>query len=258
MKTIDFNSDVGESFGIYQLGQDAQILPQVSSANIACGFHSGDPATMRKTVALAKQHGIAVGAHPGLPDLQGFGRRNMAVTPAEAYDMVVYQVGALMGVALSQGLQLAHVKAHGALYNMAAKSAELSMAICQAVLDINPSLMLFGLANSELTRAAERLELPVAHEVFADRSYQDDGSLTPRGKEGAMITDVHQSIEQVLGMVLDGRVKSQQGNWVPVKADTLCIHGDQPGAAQFALQIRTALEKEGIVIQPCSGTTLRS
>ncbi|MFP8965072.1 LamB/YcsF family protein [Pokkaliibacter sp. CJK22405] len=252
MKTIDFNSDVGESFGVYQGGQDAQIMPHISSANIACGFHSGDPATLRKTVALAKSHGVALGAHPGLPDLQGFGRRTMAITPQEAYDMVVYQVGAMLGVALSQGMTLAHVKAHGALYNMAAKSRELSLAISQAVKDINPNLVLFGLASSELTRACEEIGLPVAHEVFADRSYQADGTLTPRGKEGAMITDVNQSIEQVMSMVCDGRVKSRQGDWVSVQADTLCIHGDQPGAAAFAQQIRAALEQEGVVIRACT------
>ncbi len=248
MKTIDFNSDLGESFGIFNMGQDERVLEQISSANVACGFHSGDASVMRKTVASAKAHKVAVGAHPGLPDLQGFGRRIMHTTPDEVYEWVLYQVGALSAFTRAEKTPLRHVKAHGALYNMAAKDAELSRAICQAVKEVDDSLVLFGLANSELTRAGEALGLRVAHEVFGDRSYQPDGTLTRRGTPGAMITDVNQSIEQVLSMVVDGRVKALDGSWVEVQADTLCLHGDQPGAVEFARAIRQALEQEGIRI----------
>src|SRR5690606_3043926 len=203
---IDLNCDMGESFGAWQMGQDEAILPFVSSANIACGYHAGDPATMRKTVAAALKHKVALGAHPGLPDLEGFGRRNMDISPESAYDMVVVQVGALAGVAASQGGRLHHVKAHGALYNMAAKNAKLAKAIAQAVRDVDASLILYGLAGSELVRAGNEAGLTVAQEVFADRSYQADGSLTPRSQPGAMIEDPAASIRQVLRMVTEGKV----------------------------------------------------
>lgn len=246
---IDLNCDMGESYGAWTMGRDNDVLPFVSSANIACGFHGGDPSTMRKTVAAAIKHGVAIGAHPGLPDLAGFGRRVMQITPDEAYDSVVYQIGALAGVAASQGARLHHVKAHGALYNMAAKDAVLARAICEAVRDIDPSLVLYGLAGSKLIEAAQAAGLKAASEVFADRSYQDDGSLTPRSHAGAMIEDVDQAVAQVVRMVKEGVVRSQSGKDVPVQADTLCIHGDQPNALVFASGIRRALEAAGIRIQ---------
>src|SRR5690606_28405726 len=194
---IDLNCDMGESFGAWTMGQDEAILPFVSSANIACGFHAGDPATMRKTVAAAIRHGVALGAHPGLPDLQGFGRRSMDITPESAYDMVVVQVGALAGVAASQRARLHHVKAHGALYNMASANRELADAIARAVYDVDKSLVFYALASSVQAEVAQQLGLTVAHEVFADRSYQADGSLTPRKLPNAMIVDPEASIRQV-------------------------------------------------------------
>lgn len=249
MMQIDFNSDLGESFGLYSVGTDTEVLPYITSANIACGFHAGDAATMRKTVARANALGVAVGAHPGLPDLQGFGRREMKVSADEAYEFVVYQIGALQGFTQAAGIALSHVKPHGALYNMAAVDDALATAICQAVRDVDASLMLFGLAGSALTRAGESLGLRVAHEVFADRSYQADGTLTRRGDPGAMIDDPAIATRQILTMLQEGRVRSQQGTWVPVCADTVCIHGDQPGAPQFARAIHQALMEEGVLLK---------
>ncbi|HUG58224.1 MAG TPA: 5-oxoprolinase subunit PxpA [Candidimonas sp.] len=247
--SIDLNCDMGESFGAWKMGQDEDILPYVTSANIACGFHAGDPGVMRKTVAAAILHGVALGAHPGLPDLVGFGRRNMDISPDNAYDMVVVQVGALAGVAASQGGRLHHVKAHGALYNMAAKKPELARAIAQAVYDVDRSLIFYALASSVQADVARQIGLNVAEEVFADRSYQSDGSLTPRNQANAMIVDPHQSIQQVLRMIIDGKVATVQGEDVAVKADTLCIHGDQPGAVMFAQSIRQALQEKGIAVR---------
>jgi len=247
--TIDLNCDMGESYGAWHMGNDEAVLKHVSSANIACGFHGGDPATMRKTVAAALAHGVALGAHPGFQDLPGFGRRNIQITPQEAYDTMVYQLGALAGVAASQGARLHHVKTHGALYNMAAKDLELARALCQAVWDVDSDLVLYGLAGSRWIEAAESVGLRTAQEVFADRTYQADGSLTPRTRPDAMITDLQASVAQVLGMVRDGIVKATDGTTVPLKADTLCIHGDQPGAEAFAGGIRKALEAAGVVVR---------
>ena len=248
MNKLDLNCDMGESYGAWKMGDDLAVLPFVSSANIACGFHGGDPATMRKTVAAAIEHGVAVGAHPSLPDLLGFGRREIRLSPQEAYDCVVVQIGALAAVAASQGGTLHHVKAHGALYNMAARDAALADAICRAMRDVNPELIVYGLAGSELIRAGQALGLRVAQEVFGDRSYESDGSLTPRSLPGAMIEDADASLRQVLSMVQRGRVATRQGTEVEVRADTLCLHGDQPGAAQFAKKIRADLEAKGVAI----------
>ena len=249
MVRIDLNCDMGESFGAYTMGNDIEILDYVSSANIACGFHAGDPSTMRTTVREALARGVAVGAHPGLPDLEGFGRRNMAVSQTEAYDMVLYQVGALAGYAQAMGARLSHVKAHGALYNMAAKDYALAEAIAQAVHDFDRKLVLFGLAGSEMLRAAEKLGLRAAGEVFADRSYQDDGSLTPRTQAGAMIVDEEAAVLQVRRMVTQGLVRSVRGNDVPVRAETVCIHGDQPGALAFVKRLRAELERAGVQVE---------
>lgn len=250
---IDLNCDMGESYGAWSMGHDAEILPLVSSANIACGFHAGDPATMRKTVAGALGNGVAIGAHPGLPDLVGFGRRNMDITPQQAYDMVVVQVGALAATAASQGGRLHHVKAHGALYNMAVRDASLARALAQAVRDVDSSLVFYALASSDMARIASEVGLRVAHEVFADRTYQPDGSLTPRSRPDAMIEDPQVSIRQVLRMVQEGRVTAVDGTDVEVRADTLCIHGDQPGAVVFAKAIRAAFQEAGIQIRPFAG-----
>ena len=248
--SIDLNCDMGESFGPWVMGNDTEVLPLVTSANIACGFHAGDPSTMRKTVAAALSNGVALGAHPGLPDLGGFGRRNMDITPQQAYDMVVVQVGALAATAASQGARLHHVKAHGALYNMAVRDAALTRSIAEAVRDVDPSLVFYALASSEMARVAEEVGLTVAHEVFADRSYQPDGSLTSRSQANAMIVDPEISIQQVLRMVREGKVTAVDGSDVSVRADTLCIHGDQPGAVVFAQAIRAALQEAGIEVKP--------
>lgn len=247
-KILDLNCDMGESFGAYNMGNDIAILDHVSSANIACGFHAGDPPTMRRVVGAALAKGVAVGAHPGLPDLQGFGRREMKLTPSEAYALVLYQVGALAGFVQAAGGRLNHVKAHGALYNMAVKDRQLSAAIAQAVRDFDPGLVYFGLAGSVMIEAAEALGLRTAGEVFADRSYQDDGSLTPRSQPGAMIEEEERSLAQVRQM-LGGQVTALSGAVVPVRADTLCLHGDQPGALDFARRIRTELQADGVKLQ---------
>ncbi|MCZ0756703.1 5-oxoprolinase subunit PxpA [Anoxybacillus sp. J5B_2022] len=249
MYRVDLNCDMGESFGIYRIGNDEDILNYVTSANIACGFHAGDPSTMRKTVQLALEKGVSIGAHPGLPDLIGFGRRNMAITPEEAYDLIVYQVGALYGFVKAAGGKMQHVKPHGALYNMAAKDRALSEAIAKAVYDIDPTLVLFGLAGSELIKAGERVGLKTANEVFADRTYQQDGSLTPRHELNALINDKQEAIQQVILMVKEGKVRSQQGTDVEIQADTICIHGDGSHALTFAKKIFEKLTEEGIKIQ---------
>ena len=245
---IDLNCDMGESFGAWKMGNDDGIMPYVSSANIACGFHGGDPATMRKTVASALKHGVSLGAHPGLPDLQGFGRRNMAITDQEAYDMMVVQIGALAAVAASQGAKLRHVKAHGPLSNMAVKDEGLARALAQATYDVDKNLVFFVLASSPMVRVAESVGVQVASEVFGDRNYMPDGTLSPRNKPGAMIEDVQVSIKQVLQMVKTSTLTANDGSIVKVRADTLCIHGDQPGAVTFAKAIREALQAEGIEV----------
>lgn len=249
MHRIDFNCDMGEGYGAWRMGDDVALLDHVTSANIACGFHAGDPATIHRTVKAAVEKGVAIGAHPSLPDLQGFGRRPMHITPEEVYDITVYQVGAVDAFARACGGRLNHVKAHGALYNMAAKDRALADAIAAAVRDVDRTLVLFGLSGSQWIAAAQAAALTAAAEVFADRSYQDDGSLTPRGRPGAMIEDVEVSIAQVKRMVLDGIVRAQSGKEVPVRADTLCIHGDQPGALEFARRIRAALAEVGVEIR---------
>ena len=247
-RRIDLNCDMGEGFGAYRMGDDLALLDYVTSANIACGFHAGDPSTMQRVVGAALGKGVRVGAHPGLPDLQGFGRRVMRVTPAEVYAMVVYQVGALAGFARALGGSLNHVKAHGALYNMAAKDAALADAIVRAVRDIDPGLMLFALAGSEMIRSAEHAGLQVASEVFADRTYQTDGSLSPRDLQGSMIEDIDVAVIQIRQMVERGTVRSLQGVDVPVRADTLCIHGDQAGALAFVQKSRADLTANGVEV----------
>lgn len=253
MPVIDLNSDVGESYGIYRLGNDAAVLDHVTSANVACGMHAGDPQTIAATVALALARGVAIGAHPGFADLQGFGRRPMQLARAELYHLVLYQIGALQAFCKAAGTRLSHVKAHGALYNMAARDSAMAGALCDAVRDLDPQLLFYGLAGSTMVQSARAAGLTVAEEVFADRSYQNDGSLTPRSDARAMITDVQQSVAQVLRMVRSGVVRSIGGVDVAVRADTLCIHGDQPRAAQFAQAIRQALEADGVTIRPAGG-----
>jgi UPF0271 protein len=246
---IDLNCDMGESFGAWSMGADAAVLQYVSSANVACGFHAGDPPIMRRTVAGALERGVAVGAHPAFQDLHGFGRRAMQVAPEEAYALVLYQVGALSGFCRALGGQLSHVKPHGALYNTAAKDALLADAIARAVRDFDPRLILFGLAGSELVRAGRKLGLATANEVFADRTYQADGTLTPRNRPGAMIRDVSAALAQVESIICHGRVLALDGTEVAIEADTVCIHGDEPDAAQFARELRVLLRQLGVAVR---------
>lgn len=246
---IDLNSDLGESFGPWPMGQDSALMDSISSANIACGFHAGDPGTMRATLALARDKGVAVGAHPGFPDLVGFGRREMKASPAEVEDFVLYQVCALAGMAAAQGMRLQHVKPHGALYNMACKDRALADAIAKAVASLDRALILFGLPNSELLRAGQAAGLSVAAEVFADRAYDPDGSLTSRSKPGSVIHDTRQVVERAIVMVRDKRVVAIDGSTIALQADTICLHGDTPGAAEHARAVRRGLESAGVQIR---------
>lgn len=247
--TIDLNCDMGESYGLYKIGNDEAIFPYITSASIACGFHAGDAGIMKRTVKKAIKHNVAIGAHPGLPDLQGFGRRQMAITGSDAYNMVVYQIGALTAFVQSEGGVLRHVKPHGALYNMAASDKTLAEAIAEAVYRVNPLLVLFGLSGSELTRAGSKIGLRVAHEVFADRTYQDDGSLTSRKSSDAMISNEEVAAAQCLKIVREGMITSRNGTEIQVQADTICLHGDGEHAALFAAKIHTLFKEENIALQ---------
>ena len=250
MHKIDLNCDLGESFGNYKLGLDDEVIKYISSANIACGFHASDPLVMQKTVALARDNGVAVGAHPGFPDLVGFGRRNMSVSPAEAKAFVQYQIGALSAFCKAAGCRLAHVKPHGALYNMAGKDETLAAAICEAVYEFDPELILLCLSGSKMMSAAKKIGLRAASEVFADRAYEDDGSLVARGKPGAVITDEDEAVSRVIKMIKTGYVTGVSGKEIPVRADSVCVHGDGAKALSFTRKIRAALEAEGIAIRP--------
>lgn len=258
MQVIDLNCDMGESFGAYRLGCDDEMMNCVTSVNIACGYHAGDPGTMRRTVQLALKSGTAIGAHPGLPDLQGFGRREMAISPQEAYDLVLYQIGALQAFVRAEGGRLQHVKPHGALYNMAARDQALAEAIAEAVYRADPELILFGLSGSVLIAAGQRAGLRTASEVFADRTYQEDGSLTPRHRSDALITDTVAAVQQAIRMVSTGKVMTASGQEIQIEAQTICIHGDSPHALEFAVQIREALLSAGIRLQPVGETWRRS
>lgn len=248
MRQIDLNCDMGEGFGVYRTNSDGELMKYITSANIACGFHAGDAASIRATVKLAMQHHVAIGAHPGLPDLAGFGRRSMDISPQEAYEMTVYQIGAVYAFAKTEGGSVAHVKPHGALYNMAAKSKPLAEAIAEAVYKVDPQLILFGLSGSELVRAGEAVGLRTVNEVFADRSYEADGSLTPRGTEGAVILDPKLAAEQAVRMIMHGEVLTRQQSSIVLKADSVCVHGDTPGALEHVIHLRNALEAAGISV----------
>ena len=248
MPTVDLNCDVGESFGAYRIGDDANLLRHVTSASIACGFHAGDPATMRRTIDAALDLGVAIGAHPGLPDLQGFGRRAMEVSPEEVHDLVVYQTGALAAFATARGTRLHHVKPHGALYNMAASRGDLAEAIATAVRSVDAKLIVYALAGSQLVTAARAAGLDVAEEAFVDRRYTSTGSLVDRRKPGALIEDPAASVRQALALAGEGSVMSVDGVRATLRVDTLCIHGDTPGAPKLARRVRDALEAEGVTV----------
>src|ERR687884_2265600 len=239
---IDINSDLGESFGAYTIGNDAGLMKAITSANVAAGFHAGDPSVLRETVRMAKANGVAVGAHPGFPDLVGFGRRELNVTPGEAEDFVLYQVAAVAGVAAAEGVKIQHVKPHGALFNMAVRDAELSAAIARAVAAFDRNLILFGLPGSEILAAGRTAGLRVAAEVFADRAYEPDGSLASRRKPGSVIHDVDAVVARAVRMVKDRNVVATDGKVVPLEADTICVHGDTPGSDALAAHIRAGLQ----------------
>lgn len=245
-RRVDINCDMGESFGAYTIGVDEQVMPLITSANVACGFHAGDPLVMRETVRLAKEYGVSVGAHPGFRDLHGFGRRNIAATPDEVYGDILYQIGALHAVCRAEGVPLNHVKAHGAVYNMACADPALAKALAAAVADFDRNLILYALPGSHLHRVAEAAGLRVAEEVFADRAYNEDGSLVSRKLPGAVLEDDAQAESQVRQMVLEGTVTAVTGKKVPVKADTICVHGDNPHAVAFITRIRERLVADGV------------
>jgi 5-oxoprolinase (ATP-hydrolysing) subunit A len=246
---IDINSDLGESFGAYSIGHDAGLMTAITSANVAAGFHAGDPSVLRGTIRLAKANRVAVGAHPGFPDLVGFGRRELNVTPQEAEDMVLYQVAAVAGVAAAEGVRLQHVKPHGALFNMAVRNAELSAAIARAVASLDRTLILFGLPGSEILNAGRAAGLRVAAEVFADRAYEPDGSLASRRKPGSVIHDADAVVARAVRMARDRQVVAVDGSIVPLEADTICVHGDTPGSDTLAARIRAGLEAAGIAVK---------
>lgn len=250
MFRVDLNSDLGESFGRYTLGMDDRVIPLISSANVACGYHASDPVVMEKTIAMAKEAGVRVGAHPGYPDLMGFGRRNMNVSPAEAKAYVLYQLGALDAFCRANGMKLQHVKPHGAFYNMAAKDYALAKAICEGIAAFDRNLIVLALSGGELARAAADVGLRTAQEVFADRAYEEDGTLVDRRKDGAMVTDEDIAIARVIRMVKEGKVTAITGRDIDIRADSVCVHGDGAKALAFVEKIRARLSEEGVAICP--------
>jgi len=246
---VDLNADVGESFGAYSIGHDEALMKVITSANIAAGFHGGDPTVLRQTVRMAKLYGVAVGAHPSFPDLSGFGRREMHLSPSEVEDLVLYQVAAVAGVAASEGVPLQHVKPHGALFNMAARDRALASAVARAVAAIDRTLILFGPPDSELVRAGQAAGLRVAAEGFADRAYQGDGSLVPRKTPGAVLTDADEVVKRAVQIARDHTVVAIDGTKVPLEVDTICVHGDTEGADVLAARLRAGLEKAGVRVK---------
>ncbi|MGI8640158.1 MAG: LamB/YcsF family protein [Pyrinomonadaceae bacterium] len=249
MFSIDLNCDMGESFGAWTMGNDAALMDYVSSVNVACGFHAGDASVIRKTVETAIEKGVAIGAHPSFPDLQGFGRREMRISASEVFDIVLYQVAALKGICEAFGGKLHHVKPHGALYNQAAKDTNLAGAIAEAVKAIDEELIFYGLSGSCLISEAEKIGLRTASEVFADRTYQTDGSLTPRSEPNALISDTEKVVSQVLQMISGQVVTATGGEKVLLRAETVCIHGDGEHALEFAKTINANLREKGIKIE---------
>lgn len=247
---VDLNSDIGESFGIYKMGLDEEVVKQISSANIACGFHAGDPMVMDSTVEKAVNNNVAVGAHPGFPDLTGFGRRKMDISPEDITCLIVYQIGAMKAFAKKHQVPLQHVKAHGALYNMAAKNEKMADAIAKGIAQVDKNLICVGQGNTEMERSAKKYGLRYACEVFADRNMNPDGSLVSRKLANAVITDEKLACERVLRMVKKGEAEAVDGSVIKVKADTICVHGDNPKAVEFASKIRKTLQENGVQIKP--------
>ena len=249
MMKVDLNCDLGEAFGNYSFGGDKDIIPLITSANIACGFHAGDENVMNQTVNLAKENHVSIGAHPGFPDLKGFGRRKMDISPTEVYNLIVYQLGALEGFCKVHQTRINHVKPHGALYNMGAKNKAIAKAIAKAVYDFDSTIVLVGLSNSLLISEAHAIGFKTASEVFADRRYEDNGQLVSRKEPDAVITDSDEALKQVLKMVTENKVISRNGKEIDLETDTICVHGDGKHALEFVEQIRKKLTKEGIDIQ---------
>jgi UPF0271 protein len=249
MRSIDLNSDLGESFGAYVLGADQEMLSLVTSVNIACGFHAGDPDVMAHTVRMAIDQGVGIGAHPGFLDIQGFGRREMQVAPQEAYHLVLYQVGALSGFARAHGQTVSHVKPHGALYNMAERDPNLARAIAQASFDFDPNIVLYGLSGGQLVAAGAALGLRVAHEVFADRNYQPNGQLVSRQRPDALIHDPQIGAQRMVRLIMEGSITAIDGTELPMQADTICVHGDNAQAVMIAQELKTSLVASGISLQ---------
>ena len=245
---IDFNCDMGESFGMYKMGLDEEVIKHITSANIACGFHAGDPNWMRTTVKLAEEHGVAIGAHPSFPDLSGFGRRTMNASALEVKNDVIYQMGALQAFTGAKRLQ--HVKPHGAMYNMAVDDQDLATAICEAVLEVDSYIVLLALAGSQWISVAEDLGLRVGREIFADRALNTDGTLVSRSKEGSVIHDIQEVVDRSLRMVTEGKAVAISGEVIDVEADSLCLHGDTPGAVDMALALKQALVAEDVEVTP--------
>lgn len=252
MYTIDLNCDLGESFGTYKIGMDEEIIPLISSSNIACGFHAGDPNVMAKTIRMCKENNVAVGAHPGFYDLQGFGRRNISISPSDAKNIITYQMGALDAFCKQQGIIMQHVKPHGALYNMAAKDYLLAKAICEGIFEYNKSLILLGLAGSEMLKAAQDTGLIYASEFFADRAYEDDGTLVPRTNPRALIRDEDELINRIISTIKNHTVKSINGKEIKIAPHSLCVHGDGEKALLFVKRIKQTFENEHICIKPIS------
>jgi 5-oxoprolinase (ATP-hydrolysing) subunit A len=249
MKIIDLNSDIGESFGAFKVGNDVEVLKYITSANIACGYHAGDHNVMFETVRLAQKNGVKIGAHPGFPDLAGFGRREMNLSTREIYNLIIYQIGALQAVCKVNGTSLSHVKPHGALYNVAARNREIADAIADAIVALDSQLVLFGLAGSEIIKAGRQKGLQVAEEVFTDRTYQPDGTLTSRRENNAFIHNPREAIQRVTRMVTEGKVKSVDGTDLDIQADTICVHGDGPKAVEFVSKLKKELEQENIFLR---------
>lgn len=250
MKKIDLNSDVGESFGKYKLGNDEEIMKYISSANIACGFHAGDPHVLKYTIALAKKTGTAVGAHPGLPDLIGFGRRAMDVTPDELYDYCVYQIGATQAFCKAAGVEFQHVKCHGILEVMTTQRPELAEAIAAAVKDVNPNLLYMTIAGTRLYQTCKRVGLRVAGEAYGDRAYNDDGTLVSRKLPNSVLNDAETIVKRVTQFVETGTMPTYTGDSVTIDAQSICMHGDTPGAAQLIQALRKRLDEKGIGVVP--------
>ncbi|MCS6809184.1 MAG: LamB/YcsF family protein [Candidatus Kapabacteria bacterium] len=246
---IDVNCDVGESYGAYTIGNDEALMKLATSVNIACGFHAGDPAVMRRTVALAIKHGVSIGAHPGLPDRIGFGRRMMQITPHDVYDMTLYQIAALQGFVAAQGGAMRHVKPHGALYTMLASHEALAQSFAQAVIDFNNKLIVVGLAGSVFLQIAECMGLSVAHEAFADRRYQPDGSLTPRTEPCALVQSVGEAAAQAVRIAQEHTAVAVDGSEVPIYAQTICLHGDSPHSTKLARAVVRSLKSAGIELR---------